>query len=140
MYGVPRELAHERCLQSLCHFLQQELVAYHSLLSTLENQLSLPSSHLPSSTSSVPPQTPYNSIATNFPVEDSGMTFMKLGLWTEEAVLKLRMMSTLVDEAQSAKGGALISSIHAHTLHGDPSVRGFADRVLDEVSSLPLGL
>lgn len=63
------------------------------------------------------------------------MTFMKLGLWTEEAILKMRMMSTLVDEAQGARGGALISAIHAHTMHGDPSVREFADRVLEEVSS-----
>jgi hypothetical protein len=33
-----------------------------------------------------------------------------------------------------AKGGALISAIHGHTLHGDPSVREFANHVLEEVS------
>jgi gamma-tubulin complex component 3 len=34
----------------------------------------------------------------------------------------------------AARGGALISAIHAHTLHGDPSVREFANNVLEEVS------
>jgi hypothetical protein len=86
--------------------------------------------------------------------QDSGMTFQRLALWTEESTLKMRMMSTLVGEAKGkvavhsngkicrsnqhatlgARGGALISAIHSHTLHGDPSVREFADRVLEEVS------
>ena len=34
-------------------------------------------------------------------VQNSGMTFQRLALWTEESTLKMRMMSTLVDEARS---------------------------------------
>jgi hypothetical protein len=37
----------------------------------------------------------------DFPAQNSGMTFQRLSLWTEESNLKMRMMSTLVSEASS---------------------------------------
>lgn len=35
---------------------------------------------------------------------------------------------------KGAKGGALVSLIHAHTNNGDPFVRTFTDQLLEEVS------
>ena len=138
--------------QSLCFVLQRELSQYHELLTSLENQMKREASDLPSPTAES--DETCRVVKLDFPVENSGMTFQRLSLWTEEFTLKMRMMSTLVDEASSkyirqigrkratdetvagtgAKGGALISAIHGHTLHGDPSVREFANYVLEEVS------
>lgn len=40
-------------------------------------------------------------VDNDFTVQNSGMTFQRLALWTEESTLKMRMMSTLVGEAKS---------------------------------------
>lgn len=65
--------------QSLCHFLHHELSGYHRLLAVLESQLS---------ESLAEPTGPA-----------SGLTLLRLGLWTEEIKIKLRMMSEIVDDA-----------------------------------------
>ncbi|WVQ93414.1 hypothetical protein IAU59_000485 [Kwoniella sp. CBS 9459] len=103
--------------QSLCHFLHHELSEYHRLLAVLESQMNMTSIQ-----------------DGDKPAEGSGLTLMRLGLWTEEMKLKLKQMSLVVDEAKSAHGGALVSKIHSHTSHGDPSIRRFTDQVLEEVS------
>ncbi|KAI9632597.1 Spc98 family-domain-containing protein, partial [Dioszegia hungarica] len=100
--------------QSLCHFLHHELSEYHRLLAVLESQLS---------ESLTSPEGPA-----------SGLTLLRLGLWTEEMKIKMRIMSEIVDDAMSAHGGALVSRIHARTRHGDPFVRRFMDQILEEVS------
>jgi gamma-tubulin complex component 3 len=73
--------------QSLCHFLHHELSEYHRLLAVLESQLES-SEEAGSSTS---------------------LTLLRLGLWTEDMKLKLRMMSMIVDDAQ---GEFYFSSSH----------------------------
>ena len=79
---------------------------------------------------------------------DSTLTLLRLGLWTEDMRLKLKLMSVTVDDAKRQlppshecklmnvgyHGGALVSHIHANTSHGDPLVRDFMDQVLSEVS------
>jgi gamma-tubulin complex component 3 len=99
--------------QSLCHFLHHELSEYHRLLAVLESQMNL-------SDENTPPE--------------SGLTLIRLGLWTEDMRLKLRLMDSVVNDARSAHGGALVSKIHKHTAHGDPFVRRFTDQILEEVS------
>ncbi|KAL7419580.1 Microtubule-nucleating Tub4p (gamma-tubulin) complex component [Cryptotrichosporon argae] len=103
-------------IQSLCHFLHHELSSYHRLLAVLEAQMSAASEGEPSQ------------------AESSKLTLMRLGLWTEEMRLKLRLMVAIVDDAKTTRGGALVSKIHAHTSHGDPLVRKFTDQILEEVS------
>jgi gamma-tubulin complex component 3 len=77
--------------------------------------------------------------------EGPGLTLLRLGLWTEDIKLKMRLMAMVVDDAKSETftvaqltaalhGGALVSKIHAHTRHGDPFVRDFMDKILEEVS------
>ncbi|BEJ16140.1 hypothetical protein CspHIS471_0507450 [Cutaneotrichosporon sp. HIS471] len=102
-------------VQSLCHFLHHELSEYHRLLAVLESQMDL---------------TGPGEIAP----PESGLTLIRLGLWTEDMRLKLRLMGSIVNDAVSAHGGALVSKIHKHTAHGDPLVRRFTDQILEEVS------
>ena len=85
--------------QSLCFVLQRELSQYHELLTSLENQMKREASDLPSPTAESGETC--RVVKLDFPVENSGMTFQRLSLWTEEFTLKMRMMSTLVDEASS---------------------------------------
>jgi gamma-tubulin complex component 3 len=63
----------------LCHFLHHELSEYPRLLAVLESQLANP------------PETQ--------PAEASELTLLRLGLWTEDMKLKLRLMETVVDDA-----------------------------------------
>ncbi|RSH94655.1 Microtubule-nucleating Tub4p (gamma-tubulin) complex component [Saitozyma podzolica] len=113
--------------QSLCHFLHHELSEYHRLLAVLESQLSLTAPTTPA-----PPAE--GALDGPRPAEGAGLTLMRLGLWTEEMKLKMRMMNQVVDDAKAAHGGALVSRIHSHTSHGDPFVRRFMDQILEEVS------
>jgi gamma-tubulin complex component 3 len=62
--------------QSLCHFLHHELSEYHRLLAVLESQL-----------------------AESLTSDASGLTLLRLGLWTEEIKIKMRLMSEIVDDA-----------------------------------------
>lgn len=68
-------------VQSLCHFLHHELSEYHRLLAVLESQMSLTAAD------------------STTPAEGSGLTLLRLGLWTEDMKLKLRLMETVVDDA-----------------------------------------
>lgn len=68
-------------LKSLCHFLLHELSEYHRLLAVLESQM--------------------NTTSSNGEQAEGGLTLLRLGLWTEDMKLKLKQMSTIVDEAKS---------------------------------------
>lgn len=94
--------------------------------------------------------------------EGSGLTLMRLGVWTTEVRLKMRLMSLMVEDCRSesrleqssscsssradesyssrcpidSQGGALVSSIHSYTENGDPFARQFTDAVLEEVSPI----
>jgi len=73
--------------QSLCHFLHHELSEYHRLLAVLESQMS-----------STPPSAEAES---HQPAESSGLTLLRLGLWTEEMRLKMKMMVEVVEDVKS---------------------------------------
>ncbi|KIR28062.1 gamma-tubulin complex component 3 [Cryptococcus deuterogattii 99/473] len=100
--------------QSLCHFLLHELSEYHRLLAVLESQM--------------------NTTSSNGEQAEGGLTLLRLGLWTEDMKLKLKQMSTIVDEAKNTHGGALVSKLHSHTSNGDPLIRNFTTQILEEVS------
>jgi hypothetical protein len=85
--------------QSLCFVLQRELSGYHELLTLLENQMKRTESELPPQSEGS--RDSYRVVDHDFPAQNSGMTFQRLSLWTEESNLKMRMMSTLVTEASS---------------------------------------
>ncbi|KAL2794294.1 Spc98 family-domain-containing protein [Aspergillus keveii] len=65
----------------------------------------------------------------------SAVTLKRCVVWTRDATMALRLMSLIVEEAQSKKGGQLISLIHGFsTSHGDPFVCNFAEKLLAHVT------
>jgi len=65
----------------------------------------------------------------------AGVTLKRCVIWTREATMGLRLMSLMVEEARSRKGGQLISLIHSFaSSHGDPFVGSFAERLLSNVT------
>lgn len=65
----------------------------------------------------------------------TGVTLKRCVLWTREATLSLRLMSLIVEQSRTRKGGPLITFIHSlATTHGDPFVAAFAERLLTHVT------
>ncbi|CAO0790021.1 unnamed protein product [Mucor circinelloides] len=100
--------------QSLCAALQQELTEYYKLIAILEAQV--------------------EKQMINNQVTNQSLTLKKLMMWTLDCNQKLRLMSVLVDVCQGQKGGALISSIHNYTKHGDPFIKDYLTKMLQIVS------
>jgi len=65
----------------------------------------------------------------------AGVTLRRCVLWTRDATMGLRLMSLIVEGSKTRKGGELISLIHSFSsLHGDPFVGAFAERLLSHVT------
>ncbi|CAG8587260.1 2028_t:CDS:10, partial [Scutellospora calospora] len=75
-----------------------------------------------------------NKVANSQQSESNGLSLKRLLVWTQESLLKLRMMSVLVDCCKQARGGALVSTIYNYTNHGDPFIQQFINNMLEEVS------
>jgi gamma-tubulin complex component 3 len=122
--------------QSLCAALQHELTEYYKLIAILEAQIE-------------------KQIANNksSPEEDQkSLTLKRLIIWTLDCTQKLQLMSILVDVCQGKKekrqllcfdikffmlgqkGGALMTTIHNYTKHGDPFFRKYLTNMLQVVS------
>ncbi|KAG8529428.1 uncharacterized protein KY384_006065 [Bacidia gigantensis] len=108
--------------QSLRSAFQSELRSYLGLITSLETQIrqALSSAQLKE--------------GENGP-RKIGVTLKRCVLWTREATMALRLMSLMVEESKTRKGGQLISMIHSFsTSHGDPFVGAFAERLLTHVT------
>jgi gamma-tubulin complex component 3 len=79
--------------QSLCHFLHHELSECHRLLAVLESQMSQSVPYPEGQEKSEPK-----------PEGETGLTLLRLGLWTEDIKLKMRLMAAVVDDAKSEDG------------------------------------
>jgi len=66
-------------------------------------------------------------------IPSQGLTLKRLLVWTQESLLKLRIMSVLVDCCKKQRGGALVSTIYKYTNHGDPFIQQFINNTLEEV-------
>ncbi|OAD75106.1 hypothetical protein PHYBLDRAFT_96718, partial [Phycomyces blakesleeanus NRRL 1555(-)] len=108
--------------QAFCSELQHELTDYYRLIAVLEAQIKKQASTVPNFE---------NQLA--LPTEQS-LTLRRLVVWTQESLQKLRLMSTMVDVCQDQKGGALVSTMHNYTKHGDPFIRNYISKMLQEVS------
>ncbi|KIY49250.1 gamma-tubulin complex, DGRIP91/SPC98 component [Fistulina hepatica ATCC 64428] len=100
--------------QRLCHHLQTQLTEYYKLVAILETQMS--------------------ASGDDARAEETGLTLRRLDVWINEWRLRMRMMSVCVEGAREAQGGALVNLIHGYTNNGDPFVRQFTDRLLEDVS------
>ncbi|KAJ6167822.1 hypothetical protein N7497_000665 [Penicillium chrysogenum] len=108
--------------QSLRAAIAIELRAYLSLVATLEAEIRQALVAIGDGTE---PQG----------VRKGGVTLKRCVVWTRDATMALRLMSLIVEEAQSKRGGQLISLIHGFsTSHGDPFVCAFAEKLLEHVT------
>ncbi|KAK3071483.1 Microtubule-nucleating Tub4p (gamma-tubulin) complex component [Teratosphaeriaceae sp. CCFEE 6253] len=108
--------------QSLRSAVGQELRSYLGLVATLEGQIRRALAQLDESL-------PHSGLGK------AGVTLKRCVVWTRDATLGLRLMSTIVESAKGKKGGELISLIHnLATSHGDAFVYTFAERLLSSIT------
>ncbi|KAJ9655364.1 Microtubule-nucleating Tub4p (gamma-tubulin) complex component [Neophaeococcomyces mojaviensis] len=68
-------------------------------------------------------------------IRAAGVTLKRCVIWTRDATMGLRLMTLIIEESQSKKGGQIITLIHNFlSSHGDPFVAGFAERILAHVA------
>ncbi|KAL5117038.1 Microtubule-nucleating Tub4p (gamma-tubulin) complex component [Pleosporales sp. CAS-2024a] len=108
--------------QSFRSALAKELRAYLGLVATLEGHIRRALAQLGDA--------PAHQGATK-----AGVTLKRCIIWIREPTMGLRLMSLMVDESKTRKGGQLIALIHSFSLnHGDPYVMAFAERLLSDVT------
>lgn len=108
--------------QSFRSALAKELRAYLGLVATLEGQIRRALTQLS--------EGPAHQSVTK-----AGVTLKRCVIWIREPTMGLRLMSLMVEESKSKKGGELITLIHSFSLnHGDPYVMAFAERLLSDVT------
>lgn len=108
--------------QSLRAAITNELRAYLTLVATLEGQIRL-------ALSTIDESAPRNGIGS------AAVTLKRCVVWTREATMGLRLMSLIAEESKSKRGGQLVSLIHSFSsMHGDPIVGAFAERLLTPVT------
>ncbi|KAK0552261.1 Microtubule-nucleating Tub4p (gamma-tubulin) complex component [Tilletia horrida] len=105
--------------QGLCHFIQKELTEYYRLIVVLEGQLQARTQQ---------------EEGADLDKEGSGLTLKRISAWTDDMLLRMRMMSAVIESCKDSHGGALVSVIHTYTFNGDPFIRKFTSRLLEEVS------
>ncbi|KAI9480921.1 MAG: Spc98 family-domain-containing protein [Benjaminiella poitrasii] len=103
--------------QSLCAAIQQELTKYYKMIAILEAQIE-------------------KQIANKeLPLTTHCLTLKRLAVWTADYKQKLKLLGILVDVCEGQKGGALISTIHNYTKHGDPFIRSYLIDMLQTIST-----
>jgi gamma-tubulin complex component 3 len=108
--------------QSFRSALSKELRAYLGLVAALEGQIRRALTQLSE-------ESPHQGVSK------AGVTLKRCVIWTREPTMGLRLMSLMVEESKTRKGGELISLIHSFSLnHGDPYVMAFAERLLSDVT------
>lgn len=108
--------------QSLGAAIGLELRSYLSLIASLDGQIRRALATLPESRSS-------DSLGK------AGATLKRCVVWTREATLGLRFMSSLAAASRTRRGGQLITHMHTlASLHGDPFVEAFSERLLSHVT------
>ncbi|ORY38840.1 hypothetical protein BCR33DRAFT_421940 [Rhizoclosmatium globosum] len=102
--------------QGFCVGIQKELTAHFHLIAQLEDQFTKADQ------------------AGTADFASKGLSLKRLLVWIHEPLLKLRLVSVLVDSSDGLRGGALLSMIHGYTNHGDPFVKQFVEGLLKEIS------
>ena len=107
--------------QSLCHLAARELSAYSEFVARLETQWARYAERCAAN-----PESP--------PDASEPLTLRGLGHVLREPLLRMRLLSAIVEQCSVAHGGALVSTIHTYAQTGDPFVRAFTAALLDGVS------
>ncbi len=84
-------------LQAYCAYISAELKEYHRLLAVLESQLG----------------------SKEEGVEGGNLTLRRLMVWLDQPLERLKYLNIVSDAVKEKKGGVLLSTIHAYSIHGD---------------------
>jgi gamma-tubulin complex component 3 len=119
--------------QSFCGGLQQELTAYYRLIAVLESQVNEAITQADQSDGNGKENLVANIGDAPPPASFGQFTLRRLAVWVAEPLERLRLMAMLVDAGKGLKGGSLASAIGAHLRHGDPAVRTFVKRLMEQL-------
>ena len=111
---------------------QAELADYYRLIAVLEAQAQVPMASALEATT--------NSEGGGGGPEKGGhggtyLTLRRLSVWLAEPLRRLRLLAVLVDAGEHARGGALLTELHAHTRHGDPAACATVTRLLSAAAA-----
>eukprot|EP00794_Sanderia_malayensis_P011322 gene11322-12508_t len=98
--------------QSFCSAVHKELTEYYKLLAILEAQQN----------------------QSNQAVD--ALTLRRLMVWTNDPLIRMKALATVVDLCKGKKGGSLLSAIYSNTKIGDPYVKNLMKHILNV--SLPI--
>ncbi|KAH7130167.1 spindle pole body component alp6 [Dendryphion nanum] len=108
--------------QSFRSALGNELRTYLAFVATLEGQIKRALIQM-------------NNSQSQTDIGKAGVTLKRCVIWTRDPLKGLRLMSMMVEESKSKKGGELISLIHSFSsTHGDPYVINFAEKLLTHIT------
>ncbi|XP_065644166.1 gamma-tubulin complex component 3 homolog isoform X3 [Hydra vulgaris] len=100
--------------QSFCAAIEKEIIEYYRLIAVLEAQLN---------------QEDSLSLSNG-----DHLTLRRLVVWTHDPLLRMKALTTLVDQCKGKKGGNLLSAIFSHTQVGDPFISKLVSHILYVVS------
>lgn len=92
--------------QGMCHAMQDEITEYYRLIAVLKEQVNIDSQVLEQS-------------------HQDRLSLRRLYVWMQDPIERLRLMAALAAGTVGLHGGALASTVHSHTRHGDPFVNTF---------------
>lgn len=113
-------------MQALCSFVDEELRDYYRLVATLESQLKDVEKRAVPAAGEVQKSTTAG-VSTQ-------LTLQRLAIWTSDTLLRMRLLSTIIEACKDAKGGALASIIDAYSVNGDPLIQSLIEALLDRVT------
>lgn len=100
--------------QSLCFALQDELTDYFRLLAVLEAQIN--QEVLAGKGSEEEPGAGAAGAAARTPA--TGLTLRRLLVWTQDPLLRMRLLASLAEATEGMRGGALATAVYRHCQHG----------------------
>lgn len=69
------------------------------------------------------------------PADAHKVTLRRVVLWISDDLLRLRLMSTIIQNIGMNEGGAIINIIYDLSGHGDPFIQAFTQKTLREISA-----
>ena len=119
--------------QSLYFVFQEQLVDYYRLMAVLEAQVDLgdPTGMVGGNNDgNANTGIDANNVSTN-----PSLTLRRLFVWIQDPYERIKLMHTIAESTAGMRGGALASAVHTFTRHGDPMVRSFVNKTMQEISA-----
>ena len=118
--------------QSLYFIFQEQLVDYYRLMAVLEAQVDLGD---PTGVVSSDKESRVSDDRSSEPSHNPSLTLRRLFVWVQDPYERLKLMYTIASSTEGLRGGALATAVHTFTRHGDPMVRSFVNKTMQEISA-----